>query len=417
MRKLILVTSQFPYGCGETFIENEIKYLAEAFDVVYIYASQIDKDTHMSSREVPDNVYVFGSGYKDFSKLNYLNSLFQKKVWDEISQKCTGTNFLGKVASCCYFDQSVKHALLNIDSFIKTCKIKDDSITIYSYWLNIIGMTALNISNELREKGHGVKTVARTHGFDLYEERAYLNYQPFQEQMIKDFDHIFPCSDMGSKYLKEKYPEYADKIETSYLGVPDCLQGEMPFLSKEKFSIVSCSNVIPLKRVSKIAEALQLISDCKIEWTHFGDGELLEDVKQKVERLPDNISIRFPGRVANSDIYKFYNENNVNLFINVSSSEGLPVSIMEAISFGIPIIATDVGGTSEIVTNGINGFLLPEDFSIYELEKLIRKIINMNAQDYCVMCQNARDIYRQRFCAKKNYPEFSLNLKEIGEKV
>lgn len=417
MRKLILVTSQFPYGCGETFIENEIKYLADEFDVIHIYASQIDKDTPMSSREVPDNVVVFRSGYEEFSKLNYLNSLFRRKVWNEISQKCTGRNFLGKVASCCYFDQSVKHALLNTDIFIKTCKIRDDSITVYSYWLNTIGMIALNISYALRENGYRVNTVARTHGFDLYEERAYLNYQPFQEQMIKDFDHILPCSEMGSRYLKERYPEYADKIETSYLGVPDCFQGGIPFLSKEKFSIVSCSNVIPLKRVSKIAEALQVISDCKIEWTHFGDGELLDDVKQKAAQLPDNISVRFPGRVANSNIYKFYNENNVNLFINVSSSEGLPVSIMEAISFGIPIIATDVGGTSEIVTNGINGFLLPEDFSIHELEKLIRKILSMNEQDYFAMCENSRDIYRQRFCAKKNYSDFSLKLKEIGEKI
>lgn len=46
-----------------------------------------------------------------------------------------------------------------------------------------------------------------------------------------------------------------------------------------------------------------------------------------------------------------YSEHPVDVFINLSTNEGVPVSIMEAISFDIPIVATDVGGTSEIVTD------------------------------------------------------------------
>ena len=55
-------------------------------------------------------------------------------------------------------------------------------------------------------------------------------------------------------------------------------------------------------------------------------------------------------------------------FINLSDSEGIPVSIMEAMSVGIPIIARDVGGNREIVTNN-NGCLLEGDeinLTIYE---------------------------------------------------
>ncbi|MFR4320263.1 MAG: glycosyltransferase [Blautia massiliensis (ex Durand et al. 2017)] len=44
--------------------------------------------------------------------------------------------------------------------------------------------------------------------------------------------------------------------------------------------------------------------------------------------------------------------------MNVSSSEGIPVSIMEATSFGIPGIATDAGGTKEIIRDKENGVLL-----------------------------------------------------------
>ena len=50
--------------------------------------------------------------------------------------------------------------------------------------------------------------------------------------------------------------------------------------------------------------------------------------------------------------------NDFDLFVNMSLSEGIPVSIMEAISFGIPIIATNVGGNAEIV-NDETGVLIP----------------------------------------------------------
>ena len=79
------------------------------------------------------------------------------------------------------------------------------------------------------------------------------------------------------------------------------------------------------------------------------------------------------GAIQNVEVYKYYNEHCADLFINVSSSEGLPVSIMEAISFGIPVIATDVGGTGEIVKNGISGFLINRDFETVELAKKIMK--------------------------------------------
>jgi len=49
--------------------------------------------------------------------------------------------------------------------------------------------------------------------------------------------------------------------------------------------------------------------------------------------------------LPHNDVLNYYASNPVDVFINTSSSEGLPVSIMEAMSFGIPVIATNVGGT------------------------------------------------------------------------
>jgi colanic acid/amylovoran biosynthesis glycosyltransferase len=78
------------------------------------------------------------------------------------------------------------------------------------------------------------------------------------------------------------------------------------------------------------------------------------------------------GNVENSKILDFYSENYVDLFINFSEFEGVPVSIMEAQSAGIPVLATKVGGTSEIVSSD-NGFLVEKHFDLSETNQCISK--------------------------------------------
>ena len=92
--------------------------------------------------------------------------------------------------------------------------------------------------------------------------------------------------------------------------------------------------------------------------------------------------------------------------MNVSLNEGLPVSIMEAISFGIPVIATDVGGTSEIVRDGFNGYLLSKDFSDEDFAALLSRVYNMKDAEYETLRTNARAFWERNFDASKNYPAF-----------
>ncbi|NJK95527.1 MAG: glycosyltransferase [Bacteroidales bacterium] len=48
------------------------------------------------------------------------------------------------------------------------------------------------------------------------------------------------------------------------------------------------------------------------------------------------------------------------MFLNTSLSEGVPVSVMEALSFGLPVIATDVGGTGELINDEVGMLINPE---------------------------------------------------------
>jgi glycosyltransferase involved in cell wall biosynthesis len=168
--------------------------------------------------------------------------------------------------------------------------------------------------------------------------------------------------------------------------------------------IVSCSNVIPVKRVHLIYEAFNLIENLKIEWTHFGDGDQFDLLKEKVRNLKSNIQTNLKGRIPNNEIYIAYRKLNPKIFINVSSSEGVPVSIMEALSFGIPVIASNVGGTSEIVNNQ-NGILLSANPTPHEIRAAIEEVIAHPEKR-----EAAYQTWNELYNAEKNYVEFVKQL-------
>ena len=98
------------------------------------------------------------------------------------------------------------------------------------------------------------------------------------------------------------------------------------------------------------------------------------------------------------------------LFINVSSSEGIPVSIMEAMSFGIPVIATDAGGTNEIVKDGYNGYLLPVNIEAEEIASAIKKFILLPDAQKSELSKNATTTWKEQYNAELNYNTFIESL-------
>ena len=109
--------------------------------------------------------------------------------------------------------------------------------------------------------------------------------------------------------------------------------------------------------------------------------------------------------MPNKKIYEFYEKEKPDLFINLSSSEGVPVSIMEAMSFGIPVIATDVGGTREIVNNK-NGILLGANPLPREVAQKMDDFISLNQNDKRTKRRAAFETWKENYSAKSNYNEF-----------
>jgi glycosyltransferase involved in cell wall biosynthesis len=154
-----------------------------------------------------------------------------------------------------------------------------------------------------------------------------------------------------------------------------------------------------------LLELSKRIPDQSLQWHHFGDGELRESIELMTKKFPANIRVKFWGKVLNEDIHKFYRENPIDLFINVSDSEGIPVSIMEAQSFGIPVLATAVGGTPEIVTNE-NGWLIPGDATASQISNCIASAM-YELSHTSTKRSASLETWKNRYDADVNFSAFS----------
>jgi glycosyltransferase involved in cell wall biosynthesis len=228
-------------------------------------------------------------------------------------------------------------------------------------------------------------------------------------------DRLFPDSETGLKYLQARYPKFQMKYQAALLGVMP--SGFVSSLSKDgKLRIVSCSRIVPVKRVSLllegIASASRLRPDIQIEWHHFGDGDKRVVLQKHADKtFPENARAIFSGYTTQKDLFDFYRQNSVDVFLNVSESEGTPVAIMEAISCGIPVLATSVGGNVEIATEQ-NGWLLSHNPKPEEIAAALISIHD-NVEDLPKKRKGSLQVWQEKYNAERNFEEFAAILKQV----
>jgi glycosyltransferase involved in cell wall biosynthesis len=111
------------------------------------------------------------------------------------------------------------------------------------------------------------------------------------------------------------------------------------------------------------------------------------------------------GHVPNSELRDLLTKEYFDLFINLSETEGIPVTIMEAQSAGIPVLATNVGGTSEIV-NTQNGFLVEKDFTSESTLTIISNFLSSDETEKQQKRNASFENWRQNYNATSNYSQF-----------
>lgn len=412
MRKKLIVifTARYPYPQGEYFLESEIKYFSNQDWAEVIVCSFIGKG---KAREVPKGIRI----HNKFTTLGFIfqllllapkvliSSFFYKELFFLKKQnKFSFKNFFY------VFEVSLK-TLISKKIILGIIKQYGDIDLVYTYWNNhqTYGACLLKKDNKIK------CVVTRTHGYDLYEYVQKDNYLPLRRQFQKYQDKVFAIAKGGMSYYHKTYSYPLNSLALSRLGVS--LPTKQNSINKPKMlSLLSVSNVVSGKRLDKIIEAIKCFAlnncDISVNWSHIGDGPLLQDIeilaKKKLSEI-GNVSYDFKGRLTNTEVLAYYETNPITFFINASESEGVPVSIMEAMSYGIPAIAPNVGSINELV-NDDNGLLLSENPTIEEIAKGIEKLLSADLE---VKKANAREQIETNYNKETNYTNFVSALKKV----
>lgn len=409
MRTLLLLTHSFPFGEGEEFLSSELRCVSGFDRILVVPCSR--KPGSVRTKDLPEGVSCLQIPRVPFGRGAYFLVLFRPCVQAELLRLLWKGRFRpDRAHELLYFWKNAEEIFSALKRAVSFAP--GDGVVIYSYWLYDAAAAGAMLAGYLRKMGVAVLQISRAHGFDVYAERSKTNYLPMRPYLFHRIDRIFPCSEDGARTLRREAGGEAGKIRRAYLGTGDLGFG-MP--SREPLHLVSCSYLVPVKRLDLLVGALKQ-ADFPVVWTHIGSGPLEGKIRALAAGLPRSVKAEFPGAMENHAVLEYYKTHRVSAFVNVSGSEGIPVTVMEACSFGIPVVATDVGGTKEIVKNGENGFLIPKDFSPEKLLDVLRNLARMEEAQYGKLCANARRIWMEKFDAEKNYRKFYGELSELSER-
>lgn len=413
---LVVFTSSYTVN-GNVFLEEEVLRAQRAFDKIIIVS--LDKTPGAKPLTVPENGKLIRprQNYSLVKRLfRSLTYVFKPRVIKEFFSgiRERGIKQAGKIF---FYLISAEDVLMCLKKNEKLWLGDKENTVYYSYWLDA---AAFYLCKYLRPQGF--TCIAKAHGGDCFYDRGFHEYMVAE---LKGLNAVCPASAAGrndilAHYL-DKVPELQRKLRTFRLGIKIDRDFKIPaYKSKVTKHIVTCSNMVAVKRLDVLVEALKICGEkgLNIKWTHFGSGELEEDIKGRAEEMLGefkNIHFEFMGRTDNSAIRDYYKTQNPDLFINCSKSEGIPVSIMEAMMYGIPVLAGNVGGIGEILDDK-SGILLPGMAEAESLASAIEKIFALADSQHEALSRQAREKVLNDFDAEKNYDEFFEFVKETHRK-
>lgn len=230
--------------------------------------------------------------------------------------------------------------------------------------------------------------IEHKHGLDFTSEQIdkmnpiRLNYEKLKKYFV---DVTCTVCESDKIILKNRFKYNSGKVVVIYNGL-ETAEPRAEIQKNNKFTIGTIGRLTYQKGQEYFIEmAKDLLSKgYKFEFHIYGEGEKHCEYQELINKYNLSESVFLKGYTKNvSDALKSFD-----LFVLPSRYEGIPYVILEVMNYSIPLISTNVGGISEVITNNVNGFLTEKEnvseladktIMLYESKK-IRKNITENAR-------------------------------------
>jgi len=210
--------------------------------------------------------------------------------------------------------------------------------------------------------------------------------------------------------------KYKDKIKIIYTGVtiPKTLESKEKKYNLEKFKIVVPANILKVKGHKYLIEACSILVKQGVknfECIFYGEGSLRAKLENLIKKKRLSEYIKMPGAIPHEILIRMYQDKEIDAVVlpsvitNNGEHEGVPVSLMEAMAYSIPVISTNTGGIPELLSNGA-GVMIEEKNPRQLATTMLKLIENKNLR---------KKIGKQG--RKRIYKEFNIqrNIKKLLE--
>ncbi len=265
-----------------------------------------------------------------------------------------------------YIQQITKNEYIKFNSF-KLIKNNPDAIFI-SHHRKITTLLVLTAKIFLKK----IKIVHVAH-----TQNGTLKHLTFLPKRIVSVSHKVDQS------IKEYFDKHSKVI---YNGINDVRNSSKLERSK-KLKVLWPGKIYGLKQQLTITKELKQHIPDNVTILFAGDGPQLGLLKEEIKNHQ-----RFVALGYIKDMERLYKEADFVLLF--SKNEGLPLSLIEAISYGVPCICNDVGGNTEVIENRKNGYVVS---SIEDLKNTLKELPNMADCTYATLSKNAKEQFKIKF--------------------
>jgi glycosyltransferase involved in cell wall biosynthesis len=284
-------------------------------------------------------------------------------------------------------------AILNVPFFLLS-EMFFSLLIIYSKKINLIHshwFVPQGFIGALFQSFLGIPHVATIHGSDLNTMKNNPLLRRLCPFIVRNSDLITVNSTFMKHKLESLVPDSGKKIMVIPMGISPVRYQDLTSADaddrKSMGHIVLCvGRLIDLKGTIYLIDAMPRVSTAYPDATLLiiGDGPERETLENRVRDLGIEKTVKFLGIINPADLPPYYHSADVFVLPSITKdgkTEALGVVLLEAMASGCPVIGSNVGGIPDIITDGENGFLVPEQRPDSIAEKIVRIFSDTELQE------------------------------------
>ena len=341
MKKITFLVLHLGYGGIETSTINTANSLCDKYDIEIMSFYNLDNNQANKLNSKIKIKYLYNGNP---NKEEFLKSLHNHKIFNTLKEGIKASKILLKKR-------------IKVIKYIKNCKS------------DYIVSTRCEFSTLLSKYGNNnTVKIAQEHRYHN-NDKKYINTI---KNKYNNIDYLFALT----KCLYNDYKEFLkNNKHTKVELVPNMLY-EIPKCNSklDKKNIITISRLDYGKKNDDIIKSFSKIKESNWKLYIIGDGKEFNNLKKLINDLNLKNKVILTGYKNKEEINKYMLDSS--LFLMASITEGLPMVLLEAMSYGIPCIAYDVpSGVNDIIEDGRNGYIIKNRNEL-EYIKRIEEVIN-----------------------------------------